>query len=172
MKIKFLNKIMVGSLIISIIVCSCKKSNPSSYYISFDVNGSTQTFRTKTSCKISSNPSVHNYWFTLNGFNEDSSNYIYIAVYSPSPINTTNIYVDTADVVNQDIIVNLYEFDRDLSGTTLLSSGYAGYPNGVNVKFKDITSTYVSGSFSGNVAVYSRGTVSKITNGTFYLPVK
>jgi hypothetical protein len=172
MRIKYLTKLVVVSLIIAITIYSCKKSNPSSYNISFDINGSKQIFKTKTSCAIYSDPSAHNYWFTLNAFNEDSSNYISIAIYSPSPFNTTNMYVDTAHAVNDDITINLYKYNRDLYGTTLLSSGYVGYPNDVKVKFNTITSGYVSGSFSGNVSVNYRETVTKITNGTFYLPVK
>lgn len=172
MRIKYLSNIVVAGLIISIFICSCKKSNPSSYNISFDINGSKQTFKTKTSCAIYSDPSHHVYWFNLYAFNEDSSNYITIGVYSPSPINTTNTYIDTTQAVNQDVTIQVYEYDPGVNGVILQTSNDAGFPNDVKVKFSNITSGSVSGSFSGNVAVYSQGTVTKITNGTFYLPVK
>jgi hypothetical protein len=172
MRIKYLTKIVVVSLIVAITICSCKKSNPSSYNISFDINGSKQTFKTKTSCGIYSDPPHHIYWFNLYAFNEDSSNYITIGVFSQSPINTTNTYIDTMQVVNQDVTIQVYEKDPVTNVAGLQTSNDAGFPNDVKVKFSNITSGSVSGSFSGNVAVYGRGTVTKITNGTFYLPVK
>ena len=57
------------------------------------------------------------------------------------------------------------------SGTVLGASSYAITPN-VKLNFTEITSTYVRGTFSGNMAATAGGTAVLVSNGIFYLPIQ
>jgi hypothetical protein len=157
-------KLIVTSCLIVLTIASCKKSttSPGTYSISFSNGGTATTYTTLALSTISTGGGQ-----TLCGLsarNSDGSSGIVISVNSNSALSTNITYTDTSSV-------NAVAFElANSSGTILGASSYAITPN-VKLNFTAITSTYVRGTFSGNMAPTAAGTTVFVSNGIFYLPI-
>jgi hypothetical protein len=155
-----------------IIIGACHKNNGSSSYISYFVNGSVITYSTDAECILSADDSLQYYSADFLAYNSDHSSQIVITLNSSSPISTSSIYVDTVNLAGPPVSISLYPPEGFLgSNPATASSGFL-YPNHVVLQFTEITSSYVRGTFSGNIAAPFNGPVTQISGGIFYLPVE
>lgn len=158
-------KLIIISCLIVFTIASCKKNSPASpetYSISFSIQGTkiTDTSFAYASILTGGIQTV----CSLRANSPDRSSGILIVVISNSDLNKNITYTDSSSV-------NKSTIEIDSAGLFSRISSLANKPD-VKVNFTDITSTYVKGTFSGNLAATSGGTSIPVSNGTFYLPLQ
>jgi hypothetical protein len=159
-----------GLFILFTIFGSCHKNNGSSSYISFLENGSPKGYSTSAGCILNADSSLHNYTADFIAYNADITSEFVITLISSSPLTTSSPYLDTVNLSGPPVTINLYP--SGLLGNPIEWSSFFLFPNHVTLQLKAITSTFVEGTFSGDIAISSTGPVYKITDGYFHLSVK
>ncbi len=129
------------------------------YGISFSYGG-TQTTYSNEAFAIDSGA----IW-GLEALSSNDSVEIAFQITSASALSTAITYTDTSMANNA-----IFALGNPLSGAVIGATYYAATPN-VKVNFTAITSTYVKGTFSGNIAPITGSPSTAITNGSFYLQV-
>lgn len=144
----------------------CKKDKPGFYYISYEVNDVRHVDTSGAVALMYANDAVHSYSADLIAHKSLLGELIHIFIFFRKPLNTTTIYKDTTQtleqIVNISYLISPYQASPELSSFNL-------YPNGIMVHFTNISATSVKGTFSGNVVPSDKSSVSSITNGVFYL---
>lgn len=148
--------------IIAIAGTSCKKSSSSTSsgsQITCTIDGTNVTFSSNAGASV-----ITSGGSTLTQVEAtNSANAFVIAITSSSAVNTSDTYTDAGNAA----VLS----ETDLTGTTVTGiSAYVTTPN-VKVNFTNITSTNLTGTFSGSMAATSGGTAMIITNGTFNVPL-
>jgi hypothetical protein len=170
-------KVFAVFLIAATIAGACTKSGPTpllgpsyltdssgtdtltTYGVSFSYGGTATTYSNEAFAIDSG---------TIWGMEALSSNdsvEIAFEITSTAGLSTTITYTDTSMANNA-----VFVFGNPLSGAVIGATSYAANPN-VKVNFTAITSTYVKGTFSGNIAPITGSPTTAITNGAFYLQV-
>jgi|GEM_PF-2760614 len=165
-------KLIAISCLIILTIASCKKTSSTSstpsgaYNISFSNGGTATTYPTRATAVIPSEGIC-----VLSALSSDGDTIITINVENFTALSTNITYTDTS-------LVNTAEFQINTTTGTLTLIGlssYASTPNSLlnaKLNFSEITSKYVRGTFSGNMAITPYGTATVVSNGTFYLPIE